>query len=53
VRGAVGIVAGVFNLFGFPSVEFGFDVAFEDFGQIVVAVKLVFVSNASESLDGV
>jgi hypothetical protein len=29
VRGAVGIVAGVFDLFDFPSVEFGFDVAFE------------------------
>ena len=46
-------VTGVFSLRGFPGVELGFDVAFEDFGQVVVAVKLVFVGNASEGLDGV
>jgi hypothetical protein len=50
---AKGIVTGVFGFGGFPGVELGFDVAFEDFGQVVVAVKLVFVGNASEGLDGV
>ena len=51
--GAKGIVTGVFGLCGFPRVELGFDVAFEDLGQVVVAVQLVFVGNASEGLDGV
>jgi hypothetical protein len=45
------LVTGVFGFGGFPHVELGFDIAFENFGQLVVAVKLVFVGNASEGLD--
>ena len=44
---------GVFGFGGFPCIKLGFDIAFEDCGQVVVAVKLVFVGNASEVLDGV
>ena len=43
----------MFGLGCFPGVEPGFDVALEDFGQVVVAVELVFVGDASEGLNGV
>ena len=45
-------VAGVLGFFCIPRGQAVFDVAFEDFGQVVVAVKLVFVGNASKGLDG-
>ena len=38
---------------GVPGFQARLDVALEDFGQVVVAVKLVFVGNASEGVNGV
>jgi hypothetical protein len=38
---------------GIPCGQTGLDVALEDFSQIVVAVELVFVGDASEGLNGV
>ena len=52
-RGAVGIDTGVVSFVHVPNIEPGLDVALEDFGQVVVGVKLVFVSNASEGVNGV
>jgi hypothetical protein len=51
--GALTLGAGVQGFVGIPCFQAGLDVALEDFGQVVVAVKLVFVGNASEGLDGV
>jgi uncharacterized membrane protein YtjA (UPF0391 family) len=53
VRGTVGIVARVLGFGGLPAVEAGLDVTLEDFCQVMVAVELVLVGDASESLNGV
>ncbi len=53
MRGAVGFIAGVLGFSALPGFEAGLDVALEDFSQVVVAVELVFVGDASEGLNGV
>ena len=56
VGGTVAVIAGFVGLAGFssfPGIEPGLDVALEDLGQVVVAVKLVFVGDAGEGLNGV
>jgi hypothetical protein len=53
VWGAINLLTGVLCFHSFPSFQLGFDIAFENFSQIVVAIKLVFVGNTSEGLDGV
>lgn len=60
VGGAMGFVAGVSGfrgrpgggLGGIPAFQASLDVALEDFGEVMVAVELIFVGNASEGLDG-
>ena len=44
---------GVCGFFSVPGINAGFDVAPEDLGQIVVAVKLVVVGDARKGLDSV
>ena len=55
-RGAVLFVvwgiAGVLGFLRVPGFQAVFDVAFEHFSQVVVAVELVFVGDASEGLNG-
>jgi hypothetical protein len=60
VGSAVAVASGLICLVGLsrcfgglPGVEPGLDVALEDFGQVVVAVELVFVGDAGEGLNGV
>jgi hypothetical protein len=50
-RSPLSLLSGMGDLVCIPSVEAGFDIALEYLSQIVVAVKLVFVGNASESLN--
>lgn len=52
LRRAVGFVARVLRLAGVPGVQAGLDIALEHFSQVVVAVELVFVADASEGLYG-
>lgn len=50
-RGFIGSATLLFR--SLPLLDQRFDVALEDFGQIVVAVELVFVGQASEGADGI
>jgi hypothetical protein len=52
VRCAPGLFARVLCFSGLPGLQARLDVALEDFGQVVVAVELVFVGDASEGVDG-
>ena len=52
-RGAVAFIARVKSFIGLPGFQATFDIALEHFSQVVVAVKLVFVGNASEGVNGV
>ena len=49
---ALGVFAGVLGFLCVPGFQAVFDVAFEHFSQVVVAVELVFVGDASEGLNG-
>ena len=46
-------VTGVLRFVRIPCLQAAFDVAFENFSQVVVAVKLVFIGNASEGVNGI
>ena len=50
---SLALSTGVQGFMGVPGFQAGLDIALEDFSQVVVAVKLVFVGNASEGVNGV